>query len=189
MKMKLRREIIAIVMTAFIVASAILSGVGKVEVQAATKKVTTKAQNEKQFKKAPAVKKGTTVVSLSGGYGLVKFTATKTKTYTFTFKGVKDKKSSKYDAYGSFSMSKVSGKKFKDLKVTTNGGKTDIITVVNKVANKGYNPEEDDLIDRRLTSRYAKIKLKKGETVAIFALISSNKGGEKDNMAYTVNIK
>lgn len=122
-------------------------------------------------KKATKVKKGTTNLTYTKGRGYVKFTAPSTKTYSFTFSNLKVSgdcaahvnimKKSKYDS-----------KRLDYTKVSTKGGKNDVLWLV----STGFREDTAGTVkDRFLHKRTAKFKLKKGETVYVYFSSSDNK--------------
>ncbi|SNU05036.1 hypothetical protein SAMN06297422_102149 [Lachnospiraceae bacterium] len=184
MKLNSLKKALAIVMvlcTFFVM----FEGVGKVNVEAKTKKVTTSVL-EKKFNKAPAVKKGTTKVTMKKQHSYVKFTAPATKTYKITFSNVYDPADSSKKINGYFTVRKLNyGKYVWAEKVKTYGGKTTSIQVANSAFLANWTAYGDK-VNHYKTSRTATIKLKKGETIwmeGYFAGISTKKS------AYTLKIK
>ena len=89
MKSESIKKIVSMLLVLAVVASIAFTDVASIEVQAATKKVSTSATDAK-LKKIPSVKKGTTLVTMKKMHTYVKFKATKTKTYTFTISNIYD---------------------------------------------------------------------------------------------------
>lgn len=119
-------------------------------------------------KKATIVKKGTTKLTFKKGQGYVRFKAPSTKTYTFYFKNAKQSKGvcgfvevqtpDKSDSSYSFlTKVKTQGGNSNTLWLTFNGAKS---------TGKG--------VDRNLPSRYAKIKLKKGQEIYFYFYAAYN---------------
>lgn len=163
-----------------------------IEAQAA-KKVTTNYN----YKKAPAVKTGTTTVTArlykSANYkkknlaavGFVKFTVPKTATYKFTFSKVAIKGNSSSYANGAITFYTGTGGASsiyptKYLKVKTEGGSTGTLWLCSSYLG-GAAPKKPKT-GSFLTKRTATVKLKKGQVV----YISFN--NNKTN-TYSLNIK
>jgi hypothetical protein len=145
--------------------------------EAATKVVVKKVHysdftlSKSSMKKPATLKKGKSTLKLGdykegsyvGYHGYVKFKAPKTKNYTLTFSNLQDPNSESGSGYV---QTFITDKKFKKgvtyKKVSTQGGK-------NTNLNIG---EKESLTDQKktsfLTSRYGKLKLKKGETLYLF---------------------
>ena len=155
--------------------------------QAATKAVTKKIRysdftlSKSSMKKPANLKKGKSTLKLGnykegsyvGYHGYAKFKAPKTKKYTLTFSNLQDPNSESGSGYV---QTFITDKKFKKgvtyKKVSTQGGK-------NSNLNIG---EKESLTDQKktsyLTSRYGKLKLKKGETLYLF--VSFMQGSKLD---------
>lgn len=159
-------------------------------VEAATKvkKVSTnynedKLKNQKNYKKIPAIKKGTTKVTMKKQYSYVKFTAPKKATYKIKFSGVK-KTDARY-VCGHINISKLktnktTGKKYFVTKnVRTNGGRSYAVRLANKSDTYG------EKVYRYLKSRTVTIDMKKGETIYIDGYFA---GGTTNKTTYTVKI-
>ena len=153
----------------FAVAVAVMvPAAGSVDAQAA-KKVT----SNKIPSKAPSVKTGTTtVISKKTPTSIAKwlqFKAPKAGTYKITASNFKPANES---SLGGFSIySKKTGSSFSDLK--TQGGRNRRFSICSKAyyqAHKQTEPKNE----RYLTSRYAIIKLKKGEAIYIRMFYTNN---------------
>lgn len=179
----------ALVAAAFALAVAVLvPATGSVEAQAA-KKVTA----QKNWKKAPTVKTGTTVVTvkkkpknLDALYTYVKFKAPKKGTYTFTVSSIKIKgeKPANSIACGDFIIQKPSADKkyLNSQKVKTEGGKTAFLAIGTKEMYEFSKSEGEKKVNQFLTKRTGTLKLKKRETVYIMFYLISDK-------QYTYNLK
>ena len=140
---------------------------GDVPALAKTKTVKTKAAEyfttESYIKKkAGKVKKGTYLVKPNrkkGGY--LKFTAPKTKTYKFTISHYSTEKSY-CNGYWSIMTRKKNGIGFYPKSVKTQGGSNDSMYISSSSNTSG------EMKYRFLESRYAKTKIKKGQTVYIY---------------------
>lgn len=123
------------------------------------------------MKKPANLKKGTTTVKMSDGkdvygsyHGYAKFKAAKTKTYTFTFSNLKNEKHPGSSGYVQIFVTDKQGKKWVTWKkVSSQGGK---VTNLNVGESKSKNSGSKK--NAYLTSRYAKLKIKKGDTVYLF---------------------
>ena len=178
---KSMKKVISILLMVVILASAAISDATAIEVQAAKKVKTTVTENK--YKKSPKVKTGTTTVT-SKKRCFVKFKAPKTKTYTFTVSNVYNADDKSDPICGDFSIYKLEyGKIFNSQTVKTQGGK-----VCNaNVASSTYLKDEDQSgvssKNKYRPSRYAKIKLNKGETVYVRAFFTC------DKCTYTLKVK
>ena len=135
----------------------------------AAKKATIKSANFNTrrapvAKRATKVTKGTYKLTIAGGKGYAKFTAPATKTYTFNVSNVKDSnRGSNGYWYIMTSHGYSSSKYIGQTEVKTQGGKTTTMWMtVNGYKSSGTGTSKN------LASRYAKIKLKKGETVFVY---------------------
>ncbi len=179
----------ALVALSFAVAVAVMiPAAGSVEAQAA-KTVTA----QKNWKKAKAVKTGTTVVNIKAANcqeSYVKFKAPKAGTYKITFSNLKTKGVSKEDfRIGFFTIAKKAGSGLTHAEFNSNAGKTNAVMFASKYAMttstiKDHNKKEAKRM-RYSATPYAKIKLKKGEIIYItmFSL------PDKQACSYTVKIK
>lgn len=161
---------ISVLLFALLLACAALP---KPAMAAKTKKIyysdftTTKAS----MKKPANLKKGTTTVTMSDGkgvyrtyHGYAKFKAPKTKTYTFTFSNLINKKYPESSGYVQIFVTDKQGKKWVTWKkVSSQGGK-----VTNLNVGQNGNVNSGSKKNANLTSRYAKLKIKKGNTVYLF---------------------
>ena len=149
----------------------VLTPVTGMEAQAA-RKVTTNYN----YKKAPAVKTGTTTVTArpfkSANYkkknlaavGFVKFKAPKAGTYQFTVSKVAIKGDATSYANGAVTFMTGTGSSIypaKYLKVKTQGGKTSTLYICSRT----YSRSQKTTIGTFLTSRTATVKLSKGQVV------------------------
>lgn len=118
-------------------------------------------------KRATKVTRGTYKVKIASGKGYAKFTAPATKTYTFVVSGVKDTNRGS-NGYWYIMTSRdyhktLNYKYIGQTKVATQGGKTTTMWMtVNGYKSSGTGTSKN------LPSRYAKIKLTKGETVFVY---------------------
>jgi hypothetical protein len=166
MKKVLKICIVALALTFF------LTGVFSRPAQAATKIVKKQVYYEKTSyaKKGTAVKKGTYTIEMAGKSGFLKFKAPKTKTYTFTISNIEKKTPGDVmDDYLNgniyFLLPYPNNKKsLGPIKVKTKGGLTDRVNV-----RSLENSTAGKMVYRFLTSRSASFKLKKGQTVYMFA--------------------
>ena len=178
---KLIRKVISILLIAVIFASVAMSDAASIEVQAAKKVKTTVTENK--YKKSPMVKTGTTTIT-SKKRCFVKFKAPKTKTYTFTVSNVYNTSDKSDPICGDFSIYKLEyGKIFTSQTVTTQGGKVCNANVASSTYLKGEDQSGVSGKNKYRTSRYAKIKLKKGETVYVRTFFTC------DKCTYTLKIK
>lgn len=115
-------------------------------------------------KRATKVKRGTYKVKIASGKGYAKFTARKTKTYKFTLSNVKDANNGNNGYWYIMTSHDYSSSKYiGQTRVSTQGGKTTTMWMtVNGHKSSGTGTSKS------LPSRYAKIKLKKGETVFVY---------------------
>ena len=120
-------------------------------------------------KKATVVRKGTTNLRFRGKEGYIKFTAPTAGTYTFTVSNVK--MNGKYEflrnCYGHIYVQNAKGSW---LKVRTQGGTT---TGPLNIASSGYAETTGKLLTRPIASRYAQLKLKKGQTIYLYVYTTS----------------
>lgn len=149
--------------------------------------VTDSMSEKKILKKAPSVKKGTTLVKSSKSKTVyVKFTAPKTKTYTFTFTpDFSDKQTDTY-VLGYFQICSVTFNRLHTLNLKTSGGKYIALNCANEKYAK-LTKDSTPKSQRYLTSRSTKIKLKKGESVYISRYFEKNAEAEAVN--FELNIK
>ena len=139
------------------------------------------------YGKAPTIKKRDTYnINVNGTRGFVKFKVPKKGTYTVTVYNARDwgktsastngfgyyfiSKNSKYDVYPTLQYLK------------TNYGKTTTFAIASKWWYKRFGKPEGKSPYAHLYSRYAKIKLKKGETIFIGA-------NWDEKFQYTLKIK
>ena len=156
----------------------------------AAKKLTLKTYSyndtDKQLKKkAKTVKVGTTELTLKNG--IVKFTAKKNKKYKFIFSNLSG--SNAYEGpinvceykYGTTMMP------FNSSLVKTQGGKTYILNIGTQDAENHDADTDVPLVKRALTSRYAKIKLKKGQTIYfLICLVGTTGEGDYNNLTLKI---
>lgn len=155
-----------------------------VQAPALSAATTTKTVKKQKFttelkvakKKAAVVKKGTTKLKVKQ-QGYVVFKAPKTKTYYLKFSNPKA-------TGGLISMFIETQQPYENkylwlADVTTKGGKSDVLWLADKA---NVNKSDKKATNWRLSSRTAKIKLKKGE--AIYAYLYASK-----NFNITLNIK
>lgn len=148
-----------------------LAPAASMEVQAA-KKVTTNYN----YKKAPAVKTGTTIVTARpykaanykkknlAAVGFIKFKAPKAGTYQFTISKVAAKGNSTAYANGAVTFMTGKGSSIypaKYVQVKTKGGKTTTLYV----CSKQYTTSQKTTTSTFLTSRTATVKLSKGQEI------------------------
>lgn len=113
-------------------------------------------------KKATVVKKGTTKLKVKPNGGYVMFKAPKTKTYKLTLSNL----TSKNPIYSAFAeVLKPQDKSILMTDVKTQGGRSNVLWLADKA---NVAKDKKDPISSRLASRYAKIKLKKGERVFLY---------------------
>ena len=125
--------------------------------------------------KTPVIKKrGTYNINVQGTSGFVNFKAPKKGTYTITVYNVRDwgKTSASTNGFGYYFISKRTKYDFiyptlQNLK--TNYGRTTTLAIASKWWYNRFGKWEGKSTDAHLYSRYAKIKLKKGETIFIRA--------------------
>lgn len=181
----IKRSLVAL--TFALAVAVMIPAAGSVEAQAA-KKVTT----QKNYKKAKAVKTGTTVVTVKKrsrkNYyqdNYVKFKAPKTGTYVFTVSSFKENgKKSDFSGCGGLTISKLSNNYPMALDVKTQGGKTRYLNVGTKQMYQFSVKNGEKKVDQYLTKRTATLKLKKGETVYLDMFFTTSK-----MYTYQLNIK
>ena len=172
MKKRSRSKIFLLMLVA-LVGTVFLASVSSVQ---AAQTVTT----NKSWQKAKVIKKkGTYNINSKVKSAYIRFTAPKTATYTISVYNIRNwgKSSSESDLVGQFWVNKESkrGGFVEPLKLKTNYGQSQAFPlasklVVNRWGNAGRNTTE-----KCLYSRYAKVKLKKGETVYIQTDMAANK--------------
>ena len=168
--------------------AAFVPATASVQAEAKTKKVTA----NKNYKKAPALKKGITYKIKAITYKTkqyytegtyVKFTAPATGTYKITINNITSvpkAKDGKDILYGHFYISKLYSPKYLYTeKVKTQGGKAYSLPTTTKYCYKKTKISSYT----SLPSRYAKIKLKKGETIYMKHIFSN------DSKKCTYNLK
>ena len=187
MKSESIKKIVSMLLVLAVAASIAFTDVASIEVQAATKKVSTSATDAK-LKKIPSVKKGTTLVTMKKMHTYVKFKATKTKTYTFTISNIYDPVNKKGAVNGYFTIRKpysATSSYLDRMDVKTKGGKADSLQIANKYFLTNWS-NSGKTVDKYFTSRYAKVKLTKGQTVYIEGFCA---GVKKGKVSYTLKIK
>jgi hypothetical protein len=141
---------------------------------ASTKKVTAVTN----YKKAPAIKTGTTKVTYKKKEGYVKFTASKKGTYVITFSGLATVPATKEDITYGFSdiYKKNSYGYLESVKVKTNKNKkTWSLYLTTKFCWNNFDKEDGYGASNSLYSRTATLTLKKGETIYIYNYATSAK--------------
>lgn len=159
--------------------------------EAAAKEVKTKitdSYSEKNIiKKAPRIKKGTTIVTASKKKTCyVKFTATATKTYKFTFTPKFTEEQNEDFMLGYFQICRIKYGKLSTQKLKTKGGKYIALNVGNQRYIDAIEVPKNKA-KAYMTSRSTSIKLKKGETIIISSYIQKNQN--EDKLKYKVIIK
>ena len=150
-------------------------------------KVTDSLSEQEIMKKAPKIKKGTTIVKADKKKTCyVKFTAPKTKTYKFTFKPVFTKAQEEDYMLGYFQICKVKYDVFSTQTLKTKGGKIHTLNIGNKNYVNAYDKPDNKAEEFHL-SRSTKLKLKKGETIYISSRF--NKYDKPDKIKYKITIK
>lgn len=178
---KSMKKIISVLLIAVILTSVAMSDAASIDVQAAKKVKTTVTENK--YKKSPKVKKGTTTVTAKKRC-FVKFKVPKTKTYTFTVSNLYNVEDKSDPICGDFSIYKLEyGKIFTSQTVKTQGGKVSSAPIASSSYLKDWDQSDVEGKYKYRTSRYAKIKLKKGETVYVTAFFTCKKA------SYTLKIK
>ena len=181
--MKICKKIIAIVLAVAICVVTIFSGVNTINARAATRKVTTsgKLKSAAVPKKAPVVKKGTSVITMKKASGFVKFKAPSTKTYKFTVSKLSNK--SKTFTSALVSLLKIGDDGRLDIAtIKTYGGKNDTMFIAsNKVPEQLDKAKKKDYF---LVKRTGSVKLKKGDTIYLYAQAYGSV-----TTTYTLNIK
>ena len=187
MKLVKTKKIISFILAVVILGTAVFGTY--TDAEAAGKKVTTSADDYKRWKKAPAVKKGTTTVTMKVDNGTVKFVAPKTKTYKITVSNFVCPKDKNCELNGYFKIRKLidlDDYSFLDtMKVVTEGGKNTTLWVANAAFLKDY--DEGSSVPKKMhimTSRTATVKLKKGQVIYISGSFSKTK-----NVSYKLKIK
>lgn len=122
----------------------------------------------------PIIKKrGTYNINVNGRGGYIKFKAPKKGTYTITVYNTRDwgKTSATTNGFGYYKISKkIKNEYYLRLQnLKTNYGKTTTFRIASKWWYNRFGKSIGKTEDARLYSRYAKIKLKKGETIFIYA--------------------
>jgi hypothetical protein len=183
---KMKKKIFAVTLSAALAAS--VAGGTVMPAAAATRTVSTKAT---AFRKAPAVKTGKNKVKIRKSASYVKFKAKKTKTYTFTFSNVNALRKAdraRNSVNGFVYLGRDTGYSTPmPQKVATNYGKISNLQLASANFYKTWKRyQKKKKPENYLTKRYAKIKLKKGQTVYIYHFFA----GVKDSQAsYKLTIK
>ena len=157
---------------------------------AAARKVTSKIEfsykmSAAKLKKVPAVKTGTTRVTLAKQHCLVKFTASKNKTYTFTVSNVTDPADKSGIACGHFYVRGFNQYGSLDtLTCKTQGGSASTLRIATPKFLKNWK-QTGKKSDWYLKTRSAKVSLKKVETVCIDFFLTV----DKKKSLYTLNVK
>lgn len=159
--------------------------------EAGTREVKTRitdSYSEKNIiKKAPKIKKGTTIVKVEKKKtSYVKFTAPSTKTYKFTFTPQFTEEQNKDFMFGYFQICRIKYNKLSTQKLKTKGGKYIALNVGNQRYIDAIEAPKNKA-KAYMTSRSTSIKLKKGETVIISSYIQKNQN--EDRLKYKVVIK
>lgn len=175
-------KLFSFLLSVFLAASIVFTA-NPTPVQAA-KTVSAKAN----WKKAPAVKRGTTCVVSRKNNSYIKFKAPAKKTYTITISNVSTLKKQNPDiALGNFYvMKKISSPYSTYLisqKVKTNGGKGNTLFMATNYSYENFHKYSKVNSTSYLARRYAKIKLKKGES--LYFKYFHTDGSSR----YTINIK
>ena len=153
----------------------LIFGVAVLPAKAATTKVKNQdfTLTKSKIKKPTEVKAGIKYKLKFGsmGKGYVKFKAPKKKEYTFNFSKYKVSEGSYVAGYANVLVEqKYANNTLERTKVKTQGGKAYNININTKEsADSG-----GDLKTRYIPSRYAKIKLKKGQTVYVYICLKPN---------------
>lgn len=183
---KTSKKIIGTALSIAVAAS--LAGPFVIPVNAATRTVSTKAT---KIQKAPAVKKGRSVVKIKKNFSFIRFKAPKTKTYRFTFsnlnalrKADRRRNSANGSVYLGFAKYGIAIAK----PVKTNYGTASYLEFASKNFCKSFyrHIARKKKPTEYFTSRYAKIKLYKGQTVYVYHFFA---GVKNSNVSYNLTIK
>ena len=171
MKKLLKRSLVMTLVTVLLIGTFAISA--DAVMKRTVKKQTFTTTTSTIVKKAVAVKKGTTNFTVSKGQGYMKFTAPKTKTYTFTFSNIKDSRSY---THTSFIEIQTKDKEYPSssfmTKAATKGGKNNTLWLG---VNGAYTRNSKKTVDKAYASRYAKIKLNKGQQIYFYFYNMDNK--------------
>lgn len=137
-------------------------------VSAATRKVT----GNTNYKKAPAVKVGTTKVTCKKQNTYVKFTAPKAATYQISIYNITSlNKPSSYQDYGhaNFYIRQKSSSSSTPsrMKVKTQGGKTDWLRMASPACYDSFYKGSKVTVDSSLKKRTVTLKMKKGQVIYV----------------------
>lgn len=170
---KRSRSKIFLLMLVVLVGTVFLASVSSVQ---AAQTVTT----NKSWQKAKVIKKkGTYNINSKVKSGYIRFTAPKTATYTISVYNIRNwgKNSSESDLVGQFWVNKESkrGGFVEPLKLKTNYGQSQVFPLASKLVVNRWGNAGRNTTGKCLYSRYAKVKLKKGETVYIQTDMAANK--------------
>lgn len=182
----MKKKIFAVTLSAALAAS--VAGGTVMPAAAAARTVSTSAT---AFRKAPAVKTGKNKVKIKKSAAYVKYTAKKTKTYKFTFSNVNalskaDRKRNSVNGFVYLGLDSGYSSPVPQ-KVTTNYGKISHLSLASANFYKIWkHNQKKKKPENYLTKRYAKIKLKKGQTVYIYHFFA---GVKNSRASYTLTIK
>lgn len=156
----IKRALVAL--TLAVAVAVMVPAAGSVEAQAAAKKIT----GNKNWKKAPSVKVGTTTVTSkkakTNTAKWVKFTATKKGTYKFTVSSFNPADQINCGTF-TFYTNPAKYETLRNLK--TEGGRTDRFYIASKKFMQHYKPGKTAKKDRYRSSRTVTINMTKGQTV------------------------
>lgn len=146
--------------------AAFVPATASVQAEAKTKNVT----SNKNYKKAPALKLGTTYkVTEKVNHSMVKFTAPKNGTYKVTISNIasypKVKSGEDHDLGNLYIRKMEYGKYLYSQTVKTQGGKYSCLFTATKDSYNRFYKGQKVTTGTYLASRYGKISLKKGETI------------------------
>ena len=110
-------------------------------------------------------KKGTYALTLKNGMGIVRFKSPKTKTYAFTFSKLKSGETDELVCVAGFA--KVSGTDYTYKTIKTKEGKRPRAPFVSSSLANGKSVVFDGYSYKRLGTRTAKLKVKKGSSIYI----------------------
>ncbi len=188
------KKIVSLLLVLAIAATFAFANISEVEAatRVTTQKVSTKiTYNFKgtKFRKAPAVKKGTTIVTLAGrkgAEGLVKFKAPKTKVYKITISNCVGTKGD--DINGHFYIYRENKGMLDFMTLNTQGGRNNKFQVANKKFLKIFYKysNHDKPRDEYRTSRTVTVKLNKNQVIYINGSFAVEKGQKSQ---FTLKIK